>query len=288
MRTTVRADFTRDMRLRGLSPVTITDRLEMVGRLGRWLEPTPLLDATSYDLARWQRQFAGLAPASVDIYVRHVQAFYRWAHERRLIAEDPALELIRPKLHRGRPHPTPAAQLRMIFACTSGPLRVAYALAAFAGARCGEIARLDAADLDLTPCRATALLTGKGGKDRVVPLLAPVVAELLTYGLPRSGAILRHHGVLPYTPDNLSHASHRHLQRLRVGTTLHSMRHAFATDTFRSTRDLLLVAELLGHASVATTQIYAAPDMDDLHARLAAVAATAAGMLTPRKLRAVS
>lgn len=282
------SDFRGDMRLRGLSEVTIRDRIELVRRLAAWLHPAGLLDASEDELVRWQRQvFGPLAPASRDIYGRHVIAFYRWAWQRHLIDADPSDALVRTKVRRGRPHPVPPDLLRAVFACTTGPLRIAYLLAAFASARCGEIARLSVNDLDLTPCAATVTLDGKGGKVRTVPLLAPVVAELLDYGIPRAGAVLLRAGI-PYTPEQLSSDSHNHLRRLGFPTTLHSFRHTFATMTLRSTHDLMLVKELLGHESVATTQIYTEPDMADLHARLAAVADLARSVTGPRRLRAVS
>ncbi len=280
-------DFAADMRLASLSPVTIEDRLALIHRLADYLLPVALIAATAEQLAQFQRQFAPLAPASVDIYVRHIQAFYRWARIRNLITVDPATELIRPKVRRGRPHPTSLSDLRTVFACTSGPLRIAYILATFAGLRRGEICRLQRADIDMTAPLVTARLDGKGGKERTVPLVAPIVAELLNYGMPPRGWIVTLHGA-PYELERMSIDSGRHLRSIGVQSTLHSMRHAFATTAYRTSHDLLLVAELLGHESVATTQIYAAPDMADAHARLFGVSALATDVLaggTP--LRAV-
>jgi integrase len=278
--------YERDMQLRALSLRTIGDRLAVVARLARWLAPAGLLEADGARLLDYERGFAHLAPASCDLYVRHIQSFYGWALQRGLLDVDPSVGLIRPRLRRGRPHPTPLDDLRVIFACTPrGALRTAYTLAAFAGLRRGEVCRLRREDLHLDGT-ATADVAGKGGKARMVPLLGPVVDELAGSGLPRAGWLLTRAGAA-YEPERLSVESYRHLQRLGVATTLHSMRHAFATTTYRSTRDVVLVQRLLGHANLTTTQIYVEPDLDDMHTRLRVVSDGAASLLGPRRLRAV-
>lgn len=283
------ADFGTDMRLASMAERTIGARLEAVHRLAIWLDPIPLLNATADQLRAYQRRaFTALAAASVDIYVRHLAAFYRWALGRNLIDADPSMSLVRPRVRKGRPHPTQLDDLRVIFACTLGYLRIAYALAAFAGLRAAEIASVERADIDLgDPC--TLLVHGKGSKERIVPVLPPLLVELRDYGLPRAGWVLRRDDGQPLTGRYLSGVSCRHLSSLGLGTTLHSLRHAFATVTVRGTGDLLLVRDLLGHASVATTEIYAAPDHAGAHARLAPVTDFAESVLSPARpgLRAV-
>ena len=278
------AAFTRDMQLRNLSPVTIRDRLEVLHRLAATLDG-PLCDATTDDLRAFQARFAGLAPASIDIYTRHVQAFYRWATERGLIGADPAKHLPRPRLTKGRPHPTSLDDLRTIFACTRGPLRLAYALGVFAGLRRGEMCALQRPDLDLD--NLTMLVHGKGRKERLAPILPPLLDELHTYGLPRHGYVLRKSG-LPYDPERLSLDSLYHLRGIGVETTLHSTRHFFATYAARLTRDPLFVRDLLGHESVASSEIYMDTTMDRAHERLAGFADIADAVIRGRTgLRAV-
>jgi len=272
------------MRILKRSEATITKRVELLDRLRAYLDTVPLLDATTEDLRGFQATYAHLAPASVDIYTRHVKAFYRWAHERGLIGTDPAAVLGVPHIGRGKPHPTRVEDLAIIFACTTGALRLAYVLAAFAGLRCGEICRLQGQDLDLAG-PATALVHGKGGKDRTVPLLPVVVAELL--GMARRGWLVTHENGHPYRPNQLSVASTKHLHDLGIATTLHSMRAAFATLAFQATRDPLFVRDLLGHESVATTEIYTLSSLADAHTRLAGLSDQAAGLLHPRRLSAV-
>jgi len=276
--------YVTEMRVANYSPVTIADRVELLGRLARFIDK-PLLDATPDDLAAFQAQFVHLAPATINIYSRHVKAFYDWAVKRGHLSVSPAAELVIPRVNKGRPHPTTPEDLQTVFACTQrGPLRTAYVLAAFAGLRRAEICGLHRRDLDLAPPAPTALVHGKGRKERIVPLLPPVIGEL---GSGARGWLVAHPDGRPYIPDRLSTESGRHLQRIGVATTLHSMRHAFATYAARMTKDPLFVRDLLGHESVATTEIYMDSDMEAAHARLSGVAAQAERLLGGRALYAL-
>lgn len=285
----VMREFETDMKIAKLSPRTIGDRLELLARLARYLDETHgtvLIDATADQLRGFQSTVSHLAPASVNLYSRHIRALYAWALRRRLIAEDPAADLIVPRVPRARPHPTSTDDLRIVFACTKGPLRIAYVLASFAGLRRGEICRLQRADMDLDQAQPTALIHGKGGHERTVPLLSPVMDELTSFGLPRRGYVVTKER-RPYAPDQMSLDSHHHLRALGLETTLHSMRATFATQAARVTRDPLFVRDLLGHRSVSTTERYMDSSGHDAHGRLNGVSTLAGELLSGRKLRAV-
>jgi integrase/recombinase XerC len=127
--------------------------------------------------------------------------------------------------------------------------------------------------LDLTPTAfkagATSLrVTGKGGKTRLVPLL-PVVAEavetyskLCPYHLQESEPLFRGARGGKLQPAIIQ----REMQRLRSAlglpdsATPHALRHSFATHLLGSGGDLRTIQELLGHASLSTTQIYTGVD----------------------------
>lgn len=266
------------MQIAKRSPVTIESRIELLNRLVRHIEPVPLLDATLDDLIGFQATFAHLAPASVDIYSRHVLSFYQWALKTGRLQIDVSRGMPVPHVARGIPHPTTLYDAQIIFACTVGPLRTAYILAALAGARGGEITRLRGEHLDLDSPAPSALINGKGGRQRIIPLLPPVVSELRN--CPRRGWIVTRDGH-PYTPNYLSVDSHRHLKEIGVETTLHSLRHFFATNAVRLTKDLLLVRDILGHASVATTQIYTASDTSNAQATLQGFSELGQSLLRP-------
>lgn len=274
----VLAAFELTMRTRKLSEVTITHRLELVRRLAAAL-PCPLVEATPDGLARFQSRFSTLARASVDIYTRHIRAFYKWALAYGHVDVDPCGRLVAVQGRRGTPHPINHADLRTLLACARGGLRTAYILAAFAGLRCGEIARLRGEDLELDLAQPVALIHGKGDRDRVVPLLPPVVEELRRCGFPRRGHVVARDDGRPYTPDQLSTVSHRFMLSFGVRSTLHSLRHFFASEIARMTKDVLLVRDLLGHSSLQTTQIYMHSSIEGAQERLAEFSLSAADLV---------
>jgi integrase len=253
--------FAAYMRTARLSPATIGKRVEILTRLLTFLGH-PLLEATLDELAQFQASFDNLARASIDIYTRHVHAFYKWAVEFEHLATDPSRRMVKVKLSAAVPHPTRQDDLRVILACAMGRIRTAYILAAFAGLRCGEICQLRWEDLTIDVATPTMLVHGKGSKDRIVPLLPPVIAELLTLPTPRRGRIITRDDGRPAEPLWLSGESTRFLKSLGMPTTLHSMRAAFATQAAKMTHDPLFVRDLLGHASVKTTEIYMRADVE--------------------------
>lgn len=274
--------FIRYMRTVKLSNATIRTRIELLARLQTFLGDVKLADATAQDLRGFQETFGHLAPASVHVYTRHLRAFYLWARRNGYIEIDPAVDLELPRLRKTRPHPTTFDDLKLIFACAQGRLRTAYLLATFAGLRCGEICAMHSDDLYLeTP--PTALIHGKGGKERIMPLLPSVVSEI---GY-RRGWVIQTADGRQVRPDLLSADSTRFLHQLGTPTTLHSMRAAFATNAARLTHDPLLVRDLLGHESVKTTEIYMESSLIGAHERLIGFGELADSVLTVRHLSIV-
>jgi integrase/recombinase XerD len=134
------------------------------------------------------------------------------------------------------------------------------------GARISEAVGLAVDDVDLTG--ASVLLHGKGGKDRIVPLgqyAGDAVGAYLVRGRPALGAAGRGSAALFLNNrgSQLSRQSAWMALRLaaeRAGLTMevspHTLRHSFATHLLDGGADVRVVQELLGHASVTTTQIY--------------------------------
>lgn len=136
------------------------------------------------------------------------------------------------------------------------------------GARISEAVGLDVDDLDLTPDRSAVRLFGKGRKERVVPLGRYAVEAVEAYlvrgrpGLARAGR---------GTPALFLNTRGQRLSRqsawavlqaaaaragLEAHVSPHTLRHSFATHLLAGGADVRVVQELLGHASVTTTQIY--------------------------------
>ncbi|GIG26165.1 site-specific tyrosine recombinase XerD [Cellulomonas denverensis] len=146
------------------------------------------------------------------------------------------------------------------------------------GARISEAVGLDVDDLDLTPGRAAVRLFGKGRKERVVPVGAYAVEAVEAY-LVRARPVLAAAGrggsrvFLNTRGGPLSRQSawavlHTAAQRAGLPASVHvsphTLRHSFATHLLAGGADVRVVQELLGHASVTTTQIYTKVTPDTL------------------------
>lgn len=187
-------------------------------------------------------------------YRTTLRGFYRWAVEAGHVAASPALALPRVKPARPNPQPAPDSVYLPTLAIADDRERLMLRLAAEHGMRRAEVASVHTVR-DLVEDLAGWSLTvhGKGGKDRVVPLLDDVAAQLR--GLPAGWA---------FPGNDHGHLSPRWvgklLNRLLPGEwTMHKLRHRAATRWWdASDRDLFVVQELLGHASPATTRAYVA------------------------------
>ena len=142
------------------------------------------------------------------------------------------------------------------------------------GARISEAVGIDRDDLDVGA--RTVLLRGKGGKQRIVPVGRPALAAVDAY-LVRARPALSARGT--GTPALLLNARGGRLTRqsawhalqaaadnagLSAAVSPHTLRHCFATHLLAGGADVRVVQELLGHASVATTQIYTHVTVDTL------------------------
>ncbi len=136
------------------------------------------------------------------------------------------------------------------------------------GLRIAEALSLTRADLDGTSMR----VTGKGGRTRLVPLIAPVRKSIETYldlcpfGLEPGDPIFRgaRGGVLSARIVQLRIQQVRGALGLPPSATPHALRHSFATHLLGKGGDLRAIQELLGHASLSTTQVYTRIDTEQL------------------------
>ncbi len=229
------------------------------------------------------RRTEGLAHASLARALASLRSFFRFG-ARGHHFENGALEAVRgprlkPKLPRpiaaddvskvlegaetlASEHSTPdGVRHRWIAARDAAALTLIYAT----GLRIGEALSLDATALD---DRDTLVIRGKGGKERLVPIL-PVAREavarykeLAPFAFERGAPLFRGARGGPLSPRvvQLVMARLRNALGLQDSATPHALRHAFATHLLENGADLRVIQELLGHASLTTTQRYTALD----------------------------
>jgi len=255
--------YVLDMERRGLAAGTVEKRRRCVEILARKHE---LSSVTSEEIQAFldTRQ---LGARTRYCWLSHLSTFYVWAVANEWYTRNPVAKLQRPKLRRLVPDPTPEHEVFAAMRAGTPLLRCWVTLMAFAGLRCGEVASLRAEDIDPTSC--TLRVTGKGETPREIPM-HPFVARELD-GAPRRGWVFTDPATgQPYTPAQVSKLVGRHLRA--IGAThdnAHRLRHRFASALLEAGADIADVSQLLGHASLATTQGYAQASLRRMRRALA-------------------
>lgn len=223
-----------------------------------------------------------LAPASASRTVVAVRGWHKFAVAEGWAADDPSLQ-VRPRAipQRLPKAISPEAVTRILDQAGAGdgiaPIRdrALLELMYATGARVSEATGLDVDDVSLVPGEQAVLLRGKGRKERVVPVGGYAADALSTY-LVRARPALAGAGkgtaalFLNSRGAQLSRQSAWAILKAaaaRAGVddvSPHTLRHSFATHLMSGGADVRVVQELLGHASVTTTQIYTAVTQDAL------------------------
>jgi len=238
-------------------------------------------DATRLDLHALRAFLASLAGhAGSGTTARRISAlrtFYRHLQRRHGCARNPAAELSRPKVRSPLPRCLSVTEADQVLEASANPTaavepirdRALVELFYGAGLRVSELAALDVCSLQLDD-RSLLRVMGKGGKERIVPLGAPAIEALRAYlGLrpqlrgPRDGG---QDPVALFLGVRGGRLGVRQIQKLvkrfgQLGTGRgdlhpHALRHSCATHLLDAGADLRSIQELLGHASLSTTQRY--------------------------------
>jgi integrase/recombinase XerC len=217
----------------------------------------------------------GLARRSIARKTSALRSMLRWAQLHGLIEANPADELVVPKLDKPLPRVLKASEAAWLCELPPGDdpisvrdravLEVLYG----SGLRVSELCGLDVDDMDLADNHVTVM--GKGRKERRVPLSDPAGRALDSYmgarrmlltRAAKTPTMGRHALFLSVRGSRLSPRSVRRIldKYVRAEGTQHvnphALRHSFATHLLDNGADLRTVQELLGHESLATTQIY--------------------------------
>lgn len=236
-------------------------------------------------LRRWlgAQSEAGMARATLARRAATARSFTSWALREELIAVDPAVRLQAPKRDKSLPGVLQQQQVtRMVDDLTTaaedgGPMavrnRAMVELLYATGVRVGELAGLDIDDLD--PDRRTLRVLGKGNKERTVPFGVPAaiaVDDWLRRGRP--AVVTASSGPALFLGARGSRVDQRQIRAVvnkvlqALGDTSakgpHALRHSAATHLLDGGADLRAVQEILGHSSLATTQIYTHVSVDRL------------------------
>jgi integrase/recombinase XerC len=229
-----------------------------------------VLSLTSHDIRRFVATLhsRGLSGRSLARALSAWRGFYRHLARRHGAAHNPCIDIRAPKSPKRLPHalsPDEAARLVAIDARDPWAVRdkAIFELFYSSGPRLSELTGLAPADVNASD--ATVRVTGKGGKTRVVPV-GRYALEALEAWLPLRAAVAGHDGQALFVSRTGSRLSARAVQQrmktwavrqgLGVNAHPHVLRHSFASHLLQSSGDLRAVQEMLGHASISTTQVY--------------------------------
>lgn len=275
---------------RGLSARTVDAYRRDIERLVAWLR-TRGVARPAHVSAADLREFVyhlkdlGLQPSSIRRNVSAVRTWFAYLLGEGIVVADPTDRVEIPRTWRRLPGvlskdevarildaPDPADRL---FWRDKALLEFAYA----SGVRVGELIGVRVRDVDLQ--EGLALVFGKGARERIVPLGRAALQALIVYlrevrpGLARDraeGAVFLNARGTPLSRMGVWKILRRHVRRAGITkrVTPHTFRHSFATHLLEGGADLASVQEMLGHADIATTQIYTHVEREylrDVHRR---------------------
>lgn len=273
------ADYDRDLRARGAAERTRKAYAVDLAGFVSWVEPQKAspTEVRHRDVRRFAAALseAGAAPATVARKLASIRGLYGFLVRTERAGQNPAELVSSPKRAETLPKVLNTEQMRSLLERIPArtPLelrdRAMLELAYSCGLRCEEIVNLDEGALDYETEQLRVL--GKGSKERLLPVGEPAQRALENYmqrgrralaSDPRERALF-----LSKSGKRLSNSDiTRRLglwtreAAMAAGVSPHSLRHSFATHLLEGGADLRTIQELLGHASISTTQVYTRVD----------------------------
>lgn len=265
---------------RKFSAKTISTYSRAVRAFGDWLgSGATIADIQSDRLVAYQADLRRRSAATIGKYLSAIRCYCRYLIRAQLRADDPTLDLIWPKRADPPPRDLSSTELAQLNALLDRPLPVldkkrswvmardkrAIVLMLYAGLRLTEAADLAWNDVDM-PRHSLIVRKGKGGKWRTL-VMHPYLYAMLD-GVPNS----ERSGFVVGGRDGRRVAGKTLAKMFEAGgwvrdagldVSAHDLRHAFALALLRSGVDIRNIQALLGHASLATTQIYLHLDLRD-------------------------
>lgn len=205
------------------------------------------------------------SPTSITRKIASLRGFFKWACANEICQNNPANTLEQPKVPRRLPKVMTVREIEMILNENLSDIeRVMLELLYGCGLRVSELVNLKINDFDLSGKYLQC--TGKGSKDRIVPLGKKACLAIKKY-LPKRDFISQKYNLKTKqllindkgklaTRQEVYNFIHTQGKKIHKTISPHTLRHSFATHLLENGADLRVVQELLGHSDVATTQLY--------------------------------
>ncbi|KAF0202359.1 MAG: integrase/recombinase [Gallionellaceae bacterium] len=255
---------------RNYSPLTAENYARDIRRLFALAGATPLPDLKSHHIRRFIAQLhsSGLGGRTLARVLSSWRGFFSYLMRDHACQSNPCVGLRPPKSPKTLPHAlSPDEAVHLVEMAVESPIdardKAMFELLYSSGLRLAELVGLDPIDMDFSD--ASVRVTGKGNKTRIVPLGSHAVNALQAWLTVRAQVAKPDETAL-FVGKNGARISPRTVQlQLRKcgikqgitsGVHPHLLRHSFATHVLQSSGDLRAVQEMLGHASISTTQVY--------------------------------
>lgn len=275
---------------RQLSPHTLNNYQLDLQELLHFAKSQELAKLSYFDIRRFTSQLhaQGLSPRSIARKLSSWRGYYRWLAEHTSLVANPVDGVKAPKKTKSLPKALGTDEAVSLVAYKAGEALAAFVDKAMfellysSGLRVSELVALDIRDFsgDAAPSRAWIDLdqaevhvTGKGNKQRIVPvgqaaLLAVqdwlAVRDQLVKADPRPLFLTARGTRMSVRSVQLRLKQHAHRAGVSSEVHPHVLRHSFASHVLQSSGDLRAVQEMLGHSSIAATQVYTALDFQHL------------------------
>jgi integrase/recombinase XerC len=238
----------------------------------------PLESARTADIRRYVSTLhgRGLSPRSLARVLSSWRGLYEWLARARAVPSNPCQGVRAPRAPKRLPETlTPDEAVALVSFEDPTPLgrrdRALFELAYSSGLRVSELTGLDVQAVDAATGEARVL--GKGSRTRIVPVGSAALAAIAKW-LPERAKLARPGETALFVGSSGRRLAPREVQRrikrwaaaagLDVDVHPHMLRHSFASHVLQSSGDLRAVQEMLGHASIASTQVYTHLDFQHL------------------------
>lgn len=260
---------------RGLSNQTLASYRSDLRGLCRWLtaQGQTLVEASSDELLRFLRSYTHASVRSTARRLSSVRGLCRYLVRERLLNEDPSAHIESPRVGRALPKYLTESEVESLLGAPDigepaglglrdrTMLEVLYAT----GLRVSELVALTTLQVNLR--QGVVRVTGKGGKERLVPMGEEAIAWVARYSREARPFLVQHTNTELLFPSRRGgamsrqafwHLIRRYARKASIGKAIspHTLRHAFATHLIDHGADLRVVQLLLGHRDISTTQIY--------------------------------
>ena len=266
---------------RRLSALTCKNYRRDLEKFAEYLDKTAVAEWDTVD-SEHVRAFSatcfrqGLSPRSIQRRLSAARSFFRFLIREKAVTQNPVTSVAAPKSRKRLPGNLDADRMaRLLDIPGDGAIvdrdRAILELLYSSGLRLAELVDLNLGDVDMQD--ATVRVTGKGNKDRIVPVGRHALKALRQWSITRpdladaaeTALFVSNRGVRISPRSVQARVKHwARRQGIDANVYPHLFRHSFATHVLESSHDLRGVQELLGHANISTTQVYTHLDFQHL------------------------